>query len=358
MRTWQLHVLHHGRYFLALLIVLVPAVAPLVTPTYAAENQVTYRFDRMSTSAPSANATHLIGFRYTNFTDNVGSLSFEFCQNDPNPLLPCTAPAGMDVTGITLASQTGQTGFAISGPETTANRIVLTRTPATPTLITSDAEYRFDDVVNPSTIGSFYLRITTYSSTDASGTYIEEGGVALAIVPEFNVSAEVPPYLIFCSAIVITAFDCSTATAFFIDFGEFSTSTPRYSSSQMVLATNSNLGFSISLSGTSLTSGNNVIPALNPAGGSNPGTSQFGINLRNNSNPNVGANPTGPGVATPIGSYNTPNVYKYAPGDVIVSGPTTTDFKKFTASYVTNISPNQAAGVYATTITYIALANF
>jgi hypothetical protein len=183
--------------------------------------------------------------------------------------------------------------------------------------------------------------------------------VVFAIAPGLNIAAEVPPYLRFCASVTITAFDCSTANSYLIDMGEFASSRTVAASSEMVVATNAASGYSITISGTTLTSGNNTIPALLPGAASLMGTSQFGINLRSNSNPSIGANPAGPGVGGVVSvPYSAPNLFRFQNGDVLVSSSGSSDNQKFTISYVANVSNGQAPGYYASTMTYICLANF
>lgn len=313
------------------------------------------RFDRMSSASVSDTATHLVGFTITQTTTALGSVEIEFCSNNPFPGAPCTPPNGFDLTGASLSNQSGNTGFTIH-PSSNINRIVLTRIPSLPSGVAST--YQFDNVINPSTVGSYFVRLRTFSSTDASGGPIEEGGIAFAINDLFNVASEVPPYLKFCTGVTIVNYDCSTATNFFINLGEFSASSASSASSEFVLATNAGYGLSVSYNGTTLTSGNNTISELVPGGGSLPGTSQFGINLRANTNPGVGSEPNGPGTATVRPAYITPNVFRFVSGESIVSTTTTSDNQKFTVSYLVNVSGAQPAGVYATTLTFICLANF
>ncbi len=140
--------------------------------------------------------------------------------------------------------------------------------------------------------------------------------------------------------------------------GEFSSVHPNSGQSQLVTATNAQSGYNISVSGTTLESGNNIIPPMKTAGVPQPGVSQFGINLRANANPSVGANPSGPGHGAPTANYDQPNVYHYADGDVIVTSNFADDYRKYTVSYLVDVSHAQPAGVYASTFTYTALANF
>jgi hypothetical protein len=140
--------------------------------------------------------------------------------------------------------------------------------------------------------------------------------------------------------------------------GELSTVTAKTSTTQFALATNDYLGHVVYVTGTTMTSGNDVIPALSTQTASNPGTSQFGINLRSNSNPSAGTNVSGPGTGVPTSNYNTSNQFRFVSGDAIAQSTRSTDFDRFTVTYMTNISSSQAAGTYAATFTYIGVVQF
>lgn len=321
----------------------------------AANSLLVNRSVTLQNSLASTVTTHLFGLTMAVSGQQVGSISLEYCSNSPVIGDACTAPAGFSASGAVLASQTGDVGFNIHA-SSTVNRLILTRAPLNPTSVPST--YQFNNITNPSSPSSHYVRLQTFGSTDATGPDIEAGGVVFAIVPVLNVAAEVPPYLRFCAGVTVVSFDCSTATTFFIDFGTFSQSFTSTASSQFVVATNAEFGYSVTLSGTTLTSGNNVIPALASPTNPSPGNSQFGLNLRANTNPTVGQEVVGPGTSVPGAGYGTPDQFKFASGDILVSSLTSNDNRKFTVSYVTNVSNAQEPGIYATTITYICLANF
>jgi hypothetical protein len=88
------------------------------------------------------------------------------------------------------------------------------------------------------------------------------------------------------------------------------------------------------------------------------GVSQFGINGRSNNSPSVGSEPDGPGLTVPGVGYNTPNIFRFASGDIIASSNNTDDYRKLTMSYIVNASRNQPPGKYVATVSYICLANF
>ena len=338
------------------IIVCTALLGGVVPSAYAGPGGLPDRFDQISDSSAGATATHLIGMTFTDTSSALGSIELEFCSNTPLPTTPCTLPVGLDASGVVLASQSGQTGFSIH-PSSTATKIILTRPPSTPATA-SPSTYRLNNIINPTNTGSYYIRLQTFSSTDATGAAVEDGGLVFAITVPVTVSTEVPPYLTFCAAATITGLDCSSATSFLVDFGEFKTNKVNTASSQFMVATNAANGFTVSITGITLTSGTNTIPALAAPAGPTIGTSQFGINLRSNPGQSVGNDPTGPGVASPTASYASSGAFMYQDGDALVTSGTTSDLRKFTVSYMTNISGAQAPGVYSSTFTYIALANF
>jgi len=167
----------------------------------------------------------------------------------------------------------------------------------------------------------------------------------------------VPPILKFCVGLELGD-DCTAANDSVIDLGDLNTSRVSHGSSQMIAATNAEFGLAIAVYGTTMTSGNNVIPALATPTVSAPGNAQFGLNLRDNSNPNTGLEPSGVGLTNPTATYDTPNRYAFSSGDVVATSPAATDTRKLTSSYIVNISSNQAPGIYTATMTYICTATF
>lgn len=288
---------------------------------------------------------------------SIQSIRLQLCTNDPFPGTPCTPPAGLNFLSGVLSAQSGMTGFTVH-PSSTANELILTR--ATPiATIAGLASYTLSGAVNPSAAGTYYGRLETFASADATGPSHDAAGLAVAYMDNLvSVSTEVPPYLLFCTGNTIVAYDCNTATGSYVDFGEFSSTKTSTGQTQFIVATNADFGYTIRALGTTLTSGTNVIPALAAPDISRKGVSQFGLNLRANSTPPTGADVQGTGTGVVMAGYNTPNQYKFASGDVLVSSPDPDYFRLFTVSYIANVSTGQAPGVYVSSLQYIALASF
>ncbi|MET1033281.1 MAG: hypothetical protein ABWX94_02170 [Candidatus Saccharimonadales bacterium] len=321
-------------------------------PRVSAE-QLGSRSLRTESSIPSAVTRHSFTFSYGASGDSIASIMFEYCTS-PLVQIVCSAPTGMDATTATLTSQTGETGFSIFDQQ--PNRIILARAAAQPPIV-NPSSYVFDAITNPSTIGAFYVRISTYTTTDGTGPYTDFGAVAGSTTQSVLISSEVPPILKFCVGITLGN-DCTTADDNFVDLGDMSVSRASRGSSQMIAATNAEFGLAIAAYGTTMTSGNNVIPALSSPTVSAPGNAQFGFNLRDNSDPDIGEEPNGLGISNPVAPYNIQNRYVFNSGDVVATSPAATDSRKFTSSYIVNISPSQPPGVYTATLTYICTATF
>lgn len=337
------------------LLILYSLVVVQIPPQQAAaETLLEARFDKMSSTIVNEISTHEIGFTMTDTLTPVGSIVIEFCSNTPFSNTPCTIPAGFNAASASLNAQTGEVGFIMFSAST--ERIILTRVPLPPSGV--PATYTLGNITNPSNNGTFFVRVQTYSSIDGTGIPIQTGAMVIYTNNFINVNAEVPPYITFCVAVTITVFDCSTATNFFIDFGNFLSSATSQATSEFIAASNAVSGYSVTVAGNTLTSGLNTIPELTTPSPSITGISQFGVNLRQNTIPSGGANPIGPGTATPNPNYNIPNQYTYNNGDIIASVTQSNDIRKFTVNYITNVSNTQAGGVYSATISFICLANF
>jgi hypothetical protein len=309
----------------------------------------------LSSGVPSAVANHLFNFTLPSTAD-IGSIVFEYCSNSPLIYFPCTPPPGLNVNAASLSSQSGNIGFSIDNADTTSNVIVLSRGVGPGNL--SPSSYLFTNITNPSTPGqSVFVRIWTHASTDGSGPKIDGGAAAFAVQSIFNIGAFVPPFLKLCVGLTVAP-DCSTMSGDSIDFGILSPNRVSFGQSQFATATNDPNGYVIYALGTTMTSGNNTIPALSSPSPSFPGTGQFGLNLRANLIPTIGQDPVGLGTGLPSANYNIPDRYMFNDGDSITSSNLSSDYNRMTASYIVNIPSKQAPGIYATTITYVATVEF
>ena len=300
--------------------------------------------------------TYTVGFT-SNSSLNVGSAKILFCTNSPIVYDSCTPPSGFNSGSITVdpLGNQGITDFYLRPAP--SNTVILSR-PTSQILNSGQVGIILNGFHNPSEIGTFYARVYLYSTIDASGSYIDAGGFALAINENVTINTTVPPFLYFCAALSFSGYDCSTGTNFTSDFGTFNTGNTSKATSQFIIGTNAAYGIVVTTEGTTLTSGNNIITGLIIPSMSQIGTPQFGFNLRANSNPSFGQDPVGTGAAIINSDYNIANKFKFQNGDNIVHSVGVVDAEKFTSSYIANIASNTAPGFYSTTITYICLGTF
>jgi hypothetical protein len=301
-------------------------------------------------SQGDAVTTHTFSFKLANPTP-VSSVLFQYCT-DPIDDVACDAPNGVDVSAASFDSQSGETGFSMAS--TSANTILLTRPLSTAGQ--SQNSYVFSNVKNPSDIGPFFVRISLYPTADASGPYNAFSSVAASINQTININSEVPQILYFCSALSIPT-DCSNASGDFIDLGILTSTDVHYGTSQFLVGTNAPNGYAVSTNGPTMTSGTDQINAMTIAGPSQIGKNQFGINLRANLSPLLGAEMNG-GSGSVAPAYSVPNQFHYTDGDTVALGTGPTTIGIYTVSYIVNVKQNQAAGIYNTTITYVCTAGF
>lgn len=337
---------------LALLMVLFVFISPV-----AAATRFTERGLYMESARPGVTTNYTVSFRYMT-PASVGSVDMLFCL-DPIPDTPCVTPSGLDVSQATLSSQSGESGFSILPGSQTTNHFILTRAPS---MITSGnmSSYTFSGIVNPTdTSQAFSIRLKSHASTDASDPQIDFGSVRGQVTNDIMIETQVPPMLIFCMGQEVYDNCSGTDGNYYRDMGQLDADSTLTAQSQMAVGTNATAGFTITVNGSPPAAGTSVIPAQSSPGVSKVGTNQFGINLVANSDPFVGSDPEGTWAnAIPSSDYATPNLYKFVSGDVIAYSPNVSLMKKFTVSYILNSSKDLRAGVYSTTITFIASGRF
>jgi hypothetical protein len=350
-------------------------------------------------SKPGGTVNHNFTFTLPNVASgNIGSMKFQYCTTAAAvPLgINCVAPSGINTTGVGLGNQIGATGWSGTdsrseedAPGTAKNEVVLSR--LSPASITPGQQVtiRLDNVVNPSTAMTFFVRISTYASLDASGTAIDNGTVAAATSTQIHITGTMPESLVFCAGKNVELTngvpDCSTVTTGEIAFDRlFSPTDTALATSQMAASTNAGAGYAITVNGSTLTSGSNQIAPMTTTTYSKRGIGQFGLNVvlndatntldtSNNPGPNMTTMPTGyapsanvaPATnnvdynATPQTGYEKNGLFTFGNAGLVAnSNNIGTNAQIYTASYIANVPGNQPAGTYSTTLTYICTATF
>lgn len=336
-------------FLLALLAMSLNGASPVL-----AEMRMQDRSLYMNSARAGDTTAYTVSMRFMS-PQAVGSVDMLFCV-DPIPYHACVTPAGLDVSDATLVSQVGESGFSILSKS--ENHIVLTRPSSM--IQAAPSSYVFDNIVNPTDINqSFSIRLRSHGSTDGSGPQIDFGSIKGQVTRDITVQAQVPPMLIFCVAQQVQDNCTDTNRVNYTDMGQLSATSTLLAQSQMAVGTNASGGFSITANGGPLSAGTNIIGSPAVPTLSQQGINQFGLNLVANDMPTIGSDPEGlwaNALASP--DYSLPNHYKYVSGDVVAYSPNVSLMKKFTVSYILNSSEDLRAGVYTTTITYVASGRF
>lgn len=379
-----------------LAVVLISQILPLGT---ASAQQITLRSLELLAGAADGGSKangvvkHKFTFTVPSVGDaNVGSIKFEYCTLAAGvPVATdCTMPIGLVTNSATIDAQSGAIGFSIeeTNPAEVDGTVILTR-PSASIGAGTVLSYTLDTVTNPTaTNQSFFVRIKTYASIDASGAYTDAGTVTASTATQIVLDGIMPESLVFCTGRTIDTTaapddlaglpDCGTATDGAIIFNQlFSPTDTATSTSQFAASTNAGSGYVVTVNGPTLTSGSNTISAMNSQGVSIQGSSQFGLNLMaNDESINGPNNPLSPDVGTVVypapnaanyrgqaaTNYDLANSFKFTSGNAVAKsdngGAGATDAQIFTVTYIANVPGSQAAGTYTTTLTYIATPTF
>jgi hypothetical protein len=350
-------------------------------------------------------------------TQNIGSILIEYCD-DPIPVdNSCTNPTGLNAANV--ASIVTQTGFSTndftldtstvltgspyacsgSSPGRT-NCIALKRTTAASESNGANITLAFgggasDYITNPTTDNlSFFARIQTYTDT-AYSTKGDYGSVAASTAQQIDITAKVKEVLNFSvgnsSSLVAPGTTCTPLTtsgttgsiALGDTNGVLSFNQAYDAHSYFRLSSNTNGGVLVQYSGDTLKNGSNQINPVNLGSTSPPtadqskvNTSQFGLAIDSSDTQagngysfsslaaiNGGGGTTdysqGNGTITNLGTAK----FAYDPGSkttpvTLASASGAVACDTGSVRYLGNISTAVPAGIYTTTITYIATGTY
>jgi len=197
---------------------LVVAGLPFLQPNKVSADQFANRSIQMSDSAPSGTSItagvgsgNAVTYRVTfDAVHAASSLVIDFCSGSDTPILDdaCTAPTGMGaaaaVTGVT-----GKVGTGTWAITATAGQVKLANSASGDDIVASSTEvFDITGITNPSTTGTFYARMYTFTST-TWGSYVsatavnlgansDYGGIALTTARAITITARVQESLTFC----------------------------------------------------------------------------------------------------------------------------------------------------------------
>lgn len=379
--TTTTHRISYSRLFVALALMTAVLVQAFGNITSVSAAQITNRSLTLVAGAtdggskPGGTVNHLFNFTLPT-SASIGSIKFEYCTLAADTgSSTCVTPTGLVTTAATLGSQSGATGFTIVS--TTNGAPYLTRT-ATAITGPLGVSYQLNGITNPTATNgeTFFVRISTYTSTNATSGLTDSGTVAAATNRGIDLTGTMPESLVFCAGAIVGTTsgvpDCSTITTGAVSFDKlFSPTDTATATSQMAASTNAGAGYAITVNGPTLTSGANTISGMSSSTTSVHGLSQFGLNLKLNTTA-TSTVPVGAEVAVAsngtnyrgqaVTGYNTVDNFKFITGDTVANsangGAGGSDAQIFTASYIVNVTGSQPAGTYTTTLTYICTPTF
>lgn len=391
--------------YVVVAILLLAVVFPIFKVSQAGAAVLGSRFIQMSSSGQAAtDVTYLVGFTIAT-TGTVGSIAIEFCSNTPIIGDACTTPSGFNVNGGTLAIESENNIGALSvNGASDANTLILTV--GTPASINSAVAVTFelggsggsDGVTNPNnTNTTFYARILTYVDADddgdgcspaddsavcyasaAPGIYVDEGGIALSTTARITITAKVQERLTFC---VYTAADCisgGTSVALGDTNGVLDPAGPYVDvTTKYDVATNAASGAAIRVKGPTLTASAATIDAMTTEAASTPGSEQFGMCTYQNTGTgltpdtdydgvNGGDNCSDTTQTAGTGStggdgnaffYYDPSVADTTYGDIFAN-KAAGNISQGVIAFIGNVSFTTEAGIYNTTLTFIATGTY
>jgi hypothetical protein len=141
------------------------------------------------------------------------------------------------------------------------------------------------------------------------------------------------------------------------DLGILDTTTISASSTTFTVRNYLASGYVVRLNGSAPQSpgGTYTFASLASPTAATPGTEQFGVNLRQNTTPTVGADLTQQpdnsfsfGEAMP--DYDTPNLFKFLNNDAIARSLTSSGMTTYTLSFIANVSNNTPSGSYGASL--------
>jgi hypothetical protein len=334
----------------AVAILLVVMTSGLVNPSKALAASVTSLSDTQSSLNAGAVSNHTIQFTTPTGVASGQTiiLTFDNSTSIPGALDYTDMDLEDDTVNVTLA---GSPSGATWGAVRTSGTVITFTNGTTAVAAGSVINIKIGTHATNGVLGDQQITNGSVGTTTLaiSGSFTDTGVVAIPIITNdvVTVTATVNPTITF-------ALSSNTVALGTLTTGSAGTGTHTISAS-----TNAPGGFAVTYNGPTLTNGGNTIPVYTN-GASVPGTAGFGINLKDNTTPNVGTNPTivagTCGIAT---GYGTADQYNFVASTTTtitsVSAPADC---VYTASYVANIASTTAAGSYTSAITYVNTATF
>jgi len=383
-----------------ILVIIGMNTVPLIASAFG---QVTTRSIEISSSVVSATSvSYLVTFNPAT-AGTLGGIDLDFCT-DPIIGDSCTVPTGFTTTASPtllaapsgFSTSTGSWGVTVNAGH---NLVYLTNATAqTETGISTAISFTIQGITNPSTLGSFYARILTWDTQAHANAYtsggtpgagiVDAGGIALSTTAQITITSKVQESITFC--VYTSTYDSGACTGtgnavtlgngngILSTIGSYTDLSTKYD-----IQTNALHNVTIRFTGAPLTSGSNVIEATTCSGTDSPqgscpgiastavassaGTKQFGLCTYEATGTTItpastysGTGPTA--CNTAASGYNLASTAIF--GFNIASAASTYGDTLATVTpgataegiigFLANISNSTPAGVYTSTLTFIA----
>jgi hypothetical protein len=360
--------------------------------------------------AAGTDVTYSIGYEIAT-SGNIQAMVIDFCMDSPITNTACD-DADLDgfdanLANLVITADTGTAGLGTFTIDGVSDDSTLVLTLGAPVAVTAGETVRFnlgssganDGITNPNVNGSFFARMFTYATTGAAtpytetaaGSFVDDGGVAMAIASELTITARVQEVLQFCvgstyNGTNIPANDCNNITGVDINLGVVDSSTTVFTAGatdgKAMIRTNANSGAviyykaeqntssgSLKVAGATCSGSSTTDQCFNSIGGTqtaiSPGVEAFGMTLTNLSTANGS-------VATTLvcdGAYDgdgscgvgAPTGYAWLDNgtfDTIASSASVLDDVMVNLKFAATASPTTPTGLYTVTANFVATATF
>lgn len=313
--------------------------------------------DTLSSSKISTLSSHVIKFTTpTGASDNTDTIiitfpsDFNFTSKTIGTVtFTHGATTGLENTETLAASATGSAwGAAFSG---TQNRVLTLTAPTdgvgAASLAANDKviiSYDSTNSTNPSS-GTSY-------ATAISGAFGDTGTITVNILTDdqVSVSATVAQSITFSISDNSIGFGTLSSSAAQYATGDTAGDSSEVEAHTLVVGTNASNGYTMTLNGSTLTSGANTISAIGSSNtASSAGSEQFGLRMTASG---------GSGAVTAPYAASGFAFDSAAFPDQIASASGSSANTTYSVRYLANITSNTEAGSYSATLNYVATANF
>lgn len=148
-----------------------------------------------------------------------------------------------------------------------------------------------------------------------------------------------------------------------VNLGALSASSTKTGTATFSVLNYTSYGYIVQIIGQPPNNGAYTLTGMSSPAASQAGDEQFGINLKDNSSPDIGAEPQQvPDSSFSSGAaatgYNTVNIFKYISGNTIAQAAQSSGRTDYTISYIANMSINTPGGSYSGNQTLVVTGTY